>query len=107
MTTSRFPRGNMRDIIYGIDLGTTNSTIARIQDGKAVAIPVEAGQPLVPSIVSFDETAQAIIVGRQARHRLAAFPQHTVRSIKRLMGQNTKVVSAPKHFLPKRFLPLS
>jgi len=91
----------MRDIIYGIDLGTTNSTIARIQDGKAVAIPVEAGQPLVPSIVSFDEAAQAIIVGRQARHRLAAFPQHTVRSIKRSMGQNTKVSLGAQEFSPE------
>ena len=91
----------MREIIYGIDLGTTNSTIAAIQDGKAVAIPLEAGQALVPSIVSFDEAGKTIIVGRQASHRLAAFPRHTVRSIKRLMGRNTKVTLGPQEFSPE------
>ena len=96
-----FLRGNMRELIYGIDLGTTNSTVAYIQDGKAMAIPVEAGHPLVPSIVSFDEAAQAIIVGRQAHHRLAAFPHHTVRSIKRLMGQNTQVSLGTQTFSPE------
>lgn len=66
-----------------------------------MAIPLEAGQALVPSVVSFDEAAKSIIVGRQASHRLAAFPRHTVRSIKRLMGQNTRVQLGAQEFSPE------
>ena len=91
----------MRKIIFGIDLGTTNSSIAYLKDGKAVAIPVEEGQTLVPSVVSLDEAANTIIVGRPARNRLAAFPDHTVRSIKRRMGQNTPVRLGSQQFSPE------
>ena len=91
----------MREIIFGIDLGTTNSSIAYLKDGKAVAIPVEEGQTLVPSVVSLDEAANTIIVGRPARNRLAAFPDHTIRSIKRRMGQNTQVRLGAQQFSPE------
>jgi len=91
----------MREIIFGIDLGTTNSSIACLKDGKAEALPIEAGQALVPSVVSLDEAANTIIVGRPARNRLAAFPNHTVRSIKRQMGQNTPVRLGAQQFSPE------
>ena len=91
----------MREIICGIDLGTTNSSIACLKDGKAEAIPIEEGQVLVPSVVSLDEAANTIIVGRPARNRLAAFPNHTVRSIKRQMGQNTPVRLGAQQFSPE------
>jgi molecular chaperone DnaK len=94
-------KDEMREIIFGIDLGTTNSSIAYLKDGKAVAIPVEEGQTLVPSVVSLDEAANTIIVGRPARNRLAAFPDHTVRSIKRRMGQNTPVRLGSQQFSPE------
>lgn len=91
----------MREIICGIDLGTTNSSIAYLKDGKAVTIPIEEGQTLVPSVVSLDEATNTIIVGRPARNRLAAFPDHTVRSIKRRMGQNTPVRLGAQQFSPE------
>ena len=91
----------MRKIICGIDLGTTNSSIAYLKDGRAEAIPIEEGQALVPSVVSLDEAANTIIVGRPARNRLAAFPNHTVRSIKRQMGQNTPVRLGAQQFSPE------
>jgi molecular chaperone DnaK len=91
----------MREIIFGIDLGTTNSSIAYLKDGQAEAIPIEEGQALVPSVVSLDEAANTIIVGRPARNRLAAFPEHTVRSIKRQMGQNTPVRLGAQQFSPE------
>ena len=91
----------MRKIIFGIDLGTTNSSIAYLKDGQAVAIPIEERQALVPSVVSLDEAANAIIVGRPALNRLAAFPDHTVRSIKRQMGQNTPVRLGAQQFSPE------
>jgi molecular chaperone DnaK len=91
----------MRKIICGIDLGTTNSSIAYLKDGKAEAIPIEEDQALVPSVVSLDEAANTVIVGRSARNRLAAFPEHTIRSIKRQMGQNTPVRLGAQQFSPE------
>ncbi|MCL4502421.1 MAG: Hsp70 family protein [Deltaproteobacteria bacterium] len=91
----------MRKIICGIDLGTTNSSIAYLKDSQAEAIPIEEGQALVPSIVSLDEAANTTIVGRPARNRLAAFPDLTIRSIKRQMGQNTPVHLGAQTFSPE------
>lgn len=82
-------------------MGTTNSSIAYLKDGKAVALPLEEGQALLPSVVSLDEAANTIIVGRAARNRLAAFPDHTVRAIKRRMGQNTAVSLGAQQFSPE------
>jgi molecular chaperone DnaK len=91
----------MRQIICGIDLGTTNSSIAYLKDGQAEALPIEAGQALVPSVVSLDEATHTIIVGRSARNRLAAFPEQTVRSIKRQIGQNAPVCLGAQQFSPE------
>jgi molecular chaperone DnaK len=66
----------MRKIICGIDLGTTNASIAYLKEAKAEAIFIEEDQALVPSVVSLDEAANTVIVGRSARNRLAAFPEH-------------------------------
>ena len=43
----------MKEIIVGIDLGTTNSAIAYVKDGVAEMIPVD-GQPTMPSCVGID-----------------------------------------------------
>jgi molecular chaperone DnaK len=91
----------MSEILCGIDLGTTNSSIAYLKDGKPIAIPVEEGSALVPSVVSLDGPGGQILVGRQAKNRMAAFPEDTIRSIKRLMGKETKVRLGPKEFSPE------
>jgi molecular chaperone DnaK len=69
---------------FGIDLGTTNSVIAHLVDGKPVAIPVD-GHPIVPSVVLFD--GARVIVGREAANLEADHPEQTIRSTKRKMGQ--------------------
>lgn len=69
---------------FGIDLGTTNSSISWLVDGKPVAIPVD-GHPLVPSVVLFDQGRA--IVGREARNLELLRPEETIRSVKRRMGQ--------------------
>jgi len=46
----------MKNIICGIDLGTTNSVIAYLNKGKPEALCVEDGTALVPSVVSLGET---------------------------------------------------
>ena len=81
----------MTDILCGIDLGTTNSSIAFLRERRPVAIDIEEGSPIVPSVVSFEEETDRIFVGRSAKNRLAAYPDQTVRSIKRLMGKEAKV----------------
>ncbi len=76
------------DIIVGIDLGTTNSLVAYIKDGKAVAVKGKDGKStLVPSIVHFGKDG-GIIVGEEAREKLISDPTNTIYSVKRLMGKS-------------------
>lgn len=78
-----------KEIIVGIDLGTTNSLVAYInpQTNKAIAIQDANGSnKLVPSIVHFAQNG-AIIVGNDAKTQLVEQPQNTIYSVKRLMGK--------------------
>ena len=70
---------------FGIDLGTTNSVISRLVDGRPVAIPIN-GSPIVPSVVLF--SGERIAVGREARNLELEHPDKTIRSVKRKMGQD-------------------
>lgn len=88
-------------IICGIDLGTTNSVIAHLKEGVPSAIPVDEGDAILPSVVSLDANTGRILVGRQARNRLLAYPDATVRSIKRLMGKDTPVLMGDKRCTPE------
>jgi molecular chaperone DnaK len=72
--------------VVGIDLGTTNTVIAHVQDGRAVALADEAGERLIPSIVSFHPSGQ-VIVGRAAKERRLQDPRSTIYSVKRLIGR--------------------
>jgi len=69
----------------GIDLGTTNSCICRIDGGRPVPIPID-GSPILPSVVLFEQGR--VVVGREARNLELANPEATVRSVKRRMGQD-------------------
>ena len=91
----------MTEPICGIDLGTTNSCLAILRDGKPEPVLIEEGSAIVPSIVSRDEATGRIIVGREALNRFAAFPHHTVRSIKRLMGKETTVLLGDQAYSPE------
>ncbi len=82
------------EVIVGIDLGTTNSLVAYIKDGEAVAIRDKSGKhALVPSIVHFADN-QSIMVGESAKEKLISDPANTIYSVKRLMGKSYKDVSA-------------
>ena len=72
--------------LFGIDLGTTNSCISRLNQGVPEVIAVQ-GSALVPSVVSFDP--QETIVGTRARNRAVLHPDQTVNSVKRAMGSDT------------------
>ncbi|MDR2522090.1 MAG: Hsp70 family protein [Synergistaceae bacterium] len=84
--------------IYGIDLGTTNSCISVLKEGKPHTIPVD-GSGIVPSVVSFD--GKEILVGRKAWNRAAAFPEESIRSVKRLMGTVEKLTLGKNNYDPE------
>src|SRR5216117_721882 len=91
--------------IVGIDLGTTNSLVAYVDDktGQPRVIPDRDGQPLLPSIVSF--AGEGVLVGAAARRQLVRRPQSTVYSIKRLMGRGYEDVKGELRYFPFKVLP--
>jgi len=76
--------------IIGIDLGTTFSAVAAMEGGKPVIIPSSEGERTTPSVVAITEDGERL-VGRVARNQAITNPEHTVRSIKRHMGEDYKV----------------
>ncbi len=72
--------------VVGIDLGTTNSLVAYLQDGVPTVIPGEDGDRLVPSVVAW--TDDGVKVGNAARATLLADSASAVYSAKRLMGRD-------------------
>ena len=75
--------------MIGIDLGTTNSVVATLREGKVEVIPDEHGNRLHPSVVAFVPNGE-VVVGHGARARRHIDPQNTVFSAKRLMGQSIR-----------------
>ena len=80
--------------IVGIDLGTTNSLVAYLDDGGTPhVVSDERGRAIVPSVVSF--TAEGgVLVGDEARARAPIEPATTIQSAKRFMGLGLDHVSA-------------
>lgn len=70
----------------GIDLGTTNSLVARVRDGKPYVIKDCDGEALLPSVVHYDAGGR-VIVGREAQRLAASSPRETIVSVKRFMGR--------------------
>ncbi|MCL2572594.1 MAG: molecular chaperone HscC [Defluviitaleaceae bacterium] len=73
--------------IVGIDLGTTNSLISCMKDGKPTIIPNVHGDTLTPSVVSVGEKGE-IYVGSIAKERQVTHPSYTASIFKRSMGTN-------------------
>jgi len=91
--------------IIGIDLGTTNSLVAYVDEATGLprVIPDAEGRPLLPSVVAFPP--DGIVVGEAARRQLARRPADTVYSVKRLMGRGHEDVKDEMRFLPFRIVP--
>src|SRR5690242_15758993 len=90
-----------QELIVGIDLGTTNSLVARVVDGKPEIVRDGAGEKIfVPSVVSYLDDGDAL-VGREARKRAPDAPRKTIHSIKRLMGKGlADVTEQDRQLLP-------
>jgi molecular chaperone DnaK len=73
--------------VYGIDLGTTYSCIARVDEhGKPVVMNNAEGDSTTPSVVYF-ESADNVVVGQAAKDVVELFPDLCVSTVKRAMGQ--------------------
>ena len=75
-----------RDIIIGVDLGTTNSVVAIIENGEPIIIPNSEGKRTTPSVVAFTETERK--VGDSAKRQAVVNPTNTIYSIKRFIGKD-------------------
>lgn len=86
--------------IVGIDLGTTNSLVAAIIDGKPTLIPNERGRYITPSVVGFTESGE-LLVGEPAKNQAVANPDRTITSVKRMMGTDRRITVGDKEFSPQ------
>ena len=83
--------------IVGIDLGTTNSLIASVDDtGPQVLADADTGQKIIPSVVCFLDN-ERVVVGREAGELARTQPLTTIRSVKRFMGVGMEHVGAEDH----------
>jgi molecular chaperone DnaK len=75
---------------YGIDLGTTNSCIAYVDDtGRPVVLKSAVGEDTTPSVVYF-ESPENVVVGRQAKDSAVLAPDLVAELVKRQMGQDVR-----------------
>ncbi|HEY5139860.1 MAG TPA: Hsp70 family protein, partial [Methylococcales bacterium] len=89
----------MNEIIIGIDLGTTNSEVAIVENGQVVVVE-DNNKKILPSFVGIDDQGD-ILVGETARNQYLVYPERTVKSIKRLMGQDIQVDLAGHAYAPQ------
>jgi molecular chaperone HscC len=92
-------------VIVGIDLGTTNSLVAVLQNGHAVVLPNGLGEHLTPSAVSVDAKGE-LLVGAPAKARAATHPDRTAVSFKRDMGTDRRTVIGGRTFRPEELSAL-
>ncbi len=89
----------MEEIIIGIDLGTTNSEVAVLVNGK-IEIIEEKGNPIMPSCVGINPSGD-LVVGEEARNQHILFPERTIRSIKRKMGTDENILLDESSYSPQ------
>jgi molecular chaperone HscA len=78
------PKGS----VVGIDLGTTNSLVAAVINGKPTCLVAdEGGSKLLPSVVHYAANG-SVLVGKHAFQVLPEFPTDTIKSVKRFMGKS-------------------
>ncbi len=85
--------------ILGIDLGTTNSCMAVMENGKPVVIPNAEGSRTTPSVVAFTKNGDRL-VGSLAKRQAVTNPSQTVFSIKRFIGRKYSEVKSDMDMVP-------
>jgi molecular chaperone DnaK len=74
------------DPVIGIDLGTTNSVVATVEDGVPTVISGRSGYKLMPSIVALSKSGKRL-VGHLAKRQAVTNPEQTVSASKRIIGR--------------------
>lgn len=87
-----------KEVIIGIDLGTTNSVVSIVDNGTPVVLENLNGKRTTPSVVSFKDGE--IIVGENAKNQIETNPD-TIASIKRLMGSKETVKANGREYKPE------
>jgi Fe-S protein assembly chaperone HscA len=90
-----------RDIVVGIDLGTTNSLVAHVEHGIPRVLSDKDGHVLVPSVISF--ASGKPVVGDEARRAWVEQADMTVYSVKRFMGRGADEIGEDRRYLPFAF----
>ena len=85
--------------ILGIDLGTTNSCMAVMDNGEYKIIPNAEGARTTPSIVAFTKNGERL-VGQTAKRQAVTNPKNTIFSIKRLMGRKYAETQRERDLVP-------
>jgi len=88
----------MKEPVIGIDLGTTNSVVAIVEQSEPEVITNPEGQRTTPSVVGFKEGEE--LVGLQAKRQQLTNPQNTVYSVKRFMGRRYAEIKDEKKKVP-------
>src|ERR1700750_516428 len=91
--------------IIGIDLGTTNSCVAIMENGQPKVIENSEGARTTPSIVAYTEDGE-ILVGAPAKRQAVTNPKNTVYAVKRLIGRrfDEKEVQKDIHLMPYKIV---
>src|SRR5262245_9612220 len=85
--------------VVGIDLGTTFSLAAYVENGRPVVVRDDRGIALVPSCISFHDDG-TVLVGSAAKERALSDPEHTIFSVKRLMGRTLADLKKELELIP-------
>lgn len=92
----------IKDPIIGIDLGTTNSLVAYVNEGVPDVLSTREGERLLPSVVSFHEGEPH--VGYAARKLKIKDASHTIFSVKRLLGRGFEDLKDTASHLPYKVI---
>jgi Fe-S protein assembly chaperone HscA len=93
----------MTPSVVGIDLGTTFSLAAYVENGRPVVVRDASGTALVPSCISFHEDG-TVLVGTAAKDRALSDPEHTIFSVKRLMGRTLADLKKELELIPHQIV---
>ena len=94
----------MMSSVVGIDLGTTFSAVATVRDGTP-QILAHSDERIMPSVVGLTLDG-SLLIGMPARNQYLLYPERTIRSIKRRMGENVKVELGDRSLTPSEIAAL-
>lgn len=89
---------NKKQVVIGIDLGTTNSCVAVMENGKVTVIPNAEGGRTTPSIVAYKDNER--LVGVPAKRQAITNAKSTISSSKRFIGRKFKEVKSEIETVP-------